>query len=154
LLVNLSIPQKYKVKRLEGAIGANQDFLGKNATEVLDRDALAKEVARVDEVLTKVVADYRAAAASFAAGKSSASGEVAKYLDLKSQAYECRANSEDALRKLVLLYVDKSFNLLSEVNKKQRSLSKESASQEWNFDKLETEAKKIHDDNKKLFNDG
>jgi hypothetical protein len=64
-----------------------------------------------------------------------------------SQAYECRANSEDALRKAVLLYVDKSFN-----DKKQRSLSNESASQEWNFEKLETEAKKIHDDNKKLFN--
>ena len=72
-------------------------------------------------ILAKVVENYRAAAAKFdEARKVGKSEVVSKYLDLMSQAYQKRADSEDARRKAVALVVDKSIQSEDELHKKQR----------------------------------
>jgi len=140
---------------------ANQFFMGVvpkaffvNGTapkdSVLDRAKLEKSVAKTNEILTQVEESFRAAAAKFDEGtRGGKSGAVSKYLELMSQAYQKRADAEEAHLKAVALLLDKSIPQV-ELRKKCGELFIEARKLEGDFDRLEAEAAKLHGDNNKF----
>jgi hypothetical protein len=121
---------------------------------VADRAKLEATAAKLNDSLAKIVADYRAAAAKFGeAKKASWGGVVGQYFDLMSQAYQNRADAEEAHRKTVALVVDKSIESKDELDKKRHALSDENIRFEGEFDRLEDEAARLRESNKGKFNE-
>ncbi len=118
-----------------------------------DRAKLEETVDKANVLLTKVVESYRAAAAKFDAGsKLGLSSVVSKYLELKSTAYTNLADAEEANRKILLLLVDKPVPTGDELKKKQDALAKQFFTCNSEFERLDMEAEKLHDENKSKFN--
>ena len=118
----------------------------------MDRAKLAKSVAKADDVLAKVVEDFRAAAAKFDAGrKIGKNAVVSKYLELKSEAYENRADAEETRRKAIALLLDKSIHTKEELHQKREAADNEAAMSEGEFERLDNEAQNLHDDNSGKF---
>ena len=117
-----------------------------------DRAKLEAWVAKTNGLLAKVVEDYRAAAAKFEEGRKFAlGGVVSKYVELKSHAYQKLADAEEARRKAVVLFIDKSIDSKDELRKKQTVLISEFFKLNSEFDRLDEEAEQLHEENKRKF---
>ena len=77
---------------------------------------------------------------------------VSRYLELKSKAYTNCADAEEADRKLLALLVEKPVPTGDELKKKQDALDKERSTSSTEFERLDTEAENLHDDNKGKYN--
>jgi len=149
------VPQSFFVEGAKHKTTQEDAFVNKTASKkeaVLDRAKLEKSIAKTDEILNKVVESYRAAAVKFDEGRKVALGSVVpKYLELKSQAYQKRADAEEAHRKAAVLLLDKSIPSESERRKKVNVLFLEACNSHSEFIRLDDEAERLHDDNKSKF---
>ncbi len=149
-----AVPREFFVKRAEHETAAEDDVLDRTVPKglVLDRARLEKSVAKTNELLTTIAKDFRAAAAKFDEGRQAGKSEVvSKYLELMSRAYQKRADAGEVRCKAVALLVDKSIKSEDELRKKFGALLSESRASEGEFERLDAEAQKLHEDNKKLF---
>jgi hypothetical protein len=154
-LADANIPSEFKVKRPAAPAGSEQEFAGGAASDelVLDRDKIGKRAAPLAEAIASVTGRYRDAAAKFEEAKKSARDEVVvNYFELMARAYDKRAESQESLRKSVLLLTDKSVPSLAELTRQQQALVKASKKAETEFESLQEQAKKLHDENKNKFN--
>lgn len=151
LLLGGGMPKEIFVERASSPVASEDEFAGGTVPKkevTVDRAKLEKVVAKTDEMLTKVVANFRAASAKFDEGRQSArNGVIAKYLELMSQAYQLRADCEEAHRKAAVILIDKSVPSLDEIRKKRGDLLIEAGKAESEFERLAAEAEKLHDAN-------
>jgi hypothetical protein len=117
-----------------------------------DQAKLEEAVAKTNDILVKIVEDYRAAAAKYEEAKKAGSGVVSQYLDLESQVYQCRADAQETRRKTIALMVDTSYQSKGERAKKHGELVDEKSTLEQKFDTLVEAAAKIRENNKDKFN--
>lgn len=154
-LLGGAIPRECFTQRTAKKTTAEDEFLNGPAPKelALDRAKLEKSVAKTDDLLAEVATNYRTAAAKFdEARKIGNSGVVSKYLELMSQACAKLADAEETRRKAVALVLDKSIASASDLHKQQNALFKGAAESENEFERLQADAEKLHDDNKSKFN--
>jgi len=154
LLLTGRLAKTYFVKRDEHAAGHEDEFVNADGSKdlVLDRAKLKGPVEKASGILAQLAEDYHAAAAKFDEGKRASKSEaITKYLDLMSQACEKRAEAEDDRVKAVALLLDKSIRSEDELYKKRNELVQKARKSEGEFDRLEFEAQKFHDENKGKF---
>ena len=109
-------------------------------------------VVKTEDILAKVAEHYRAAAEKFgAAGKAGKSTVVAKYFELMSQACRNRADAKEAHRQAVAALVDKSIQSADELQERRNTLFKGASASEGEFERLQEEAQKLHDENQSKF---
>ena len=152
-LLNGDVPAEFFVEAAERkTAGKNKSAAGPAKPErVLDRAKLEKAVERAAEILGTVAEKYRAAAGKFDAAAKAGKGEVvSKHFQLMAQAYISRVSAETLRREAVSLLTDKSI-ASEQRQKKQSSLRDKASAAENEFERLQTEAQKVKDENKGKF---
>lgn len=149
LLNGGGIPKAYLVAPAKNKAPTEDEF-AKGTKEGPDVNwaKLEEAVAATDAKLAEIVKNYRAAAAKFEEGKTAVKSElVAEYFDLRSQAYQKRADAEEARRKLLAVKLDKSIQSDVERNRKFSELSIQIGKSNGEFDALEEKVQKLREDN-------
>jgi hypothetical protein len=114
----------------------------------IDWDKLNKAVAGADAVLAQMAEKYHAAAIKFDEAKQASKSEnVAKYFDLRSRAYQARADCQESKRKALAILKDKSISSEEKRRSAMNKLSVEAYRQDNEFGKLEEEAHELHQKN-------
>jgi hypothetical protein len=143
------LPESYYVatsKAKPAASNENAEDATKSAT--IDWDKLNKAVAGADAVLAPMAEKYHAAAGKFDEAKRASKGEiVAKYFDLRSRAYQARADCQEAKRKALAILKDKSISSEEKRRSAMNKLSIEAYGRDHEFGKLEEEAHDLHQKN-------
>jgi hypothetical protein len=110
-----------------------------------DRAKLEVSAPKATSQLAEVIVAYRGVATKFDEAKSVAKTALisTEYLDLMSQAYQSRADSEEAHRKAVALLVDKTIKSEEELQKQRDVLVNEARKLESDFERLQMQATKV-----------